>query len=83
MEAVIKRQPEQDMHDNKTEKGWLIIAVVFFILMFVPDPGKFIPIFGEFEELAEGGIGVSALLIFAIKYWMKKKVMQKIKSTTK
>jgi hypothetical protein len=63
---------------RKPSKVLLIIAVVFFILMFVPDPGKFIPFFGEGEELAEGGISLSALLIYAIRYWLYKNVKEQI-----
>jgi hypothetical protein len=79
MEAVVKRNTTEAVQETRTGKGWLIIAAIFFLLMFVPDPGKFIPVVGEVEELAEGGLGFSALAIFIVKYWMRKKVMQKVK----
>jgi hypothetical protein len=63
---------------RKPSKILLIIAVIFFILMFIPDPIKFIPFVGEGEELAEGGISLSALLIYAVRYWLYKNVKEQI-----
>jgi len=63
---------------RKPSKILLIIAVIFFILMFIPDPIKLIPFVGEGEELAEGGISLSALLIYAVRYWLYKNVKEQI-----
>lgn len=62
--------------EKKPGKIWLIIAVIFFILMFVPDPLKFVPIVGEGEELLEGGISFSALLIYAVRYWLYQNIKE-------
>ena len=63
---------------RKPGKIWLIISVIFFILLFVPDPGKFIPVFGEGEELLEGGISISALLVYMVRYWLYKNIKEQI-----
>lgn len=69
--------------DSKTPKRssgkiFLIIAVIFFILMFIPDPIKLIPFVGEGEELAEGGISLSAILIYIIRYWLYNNIKEQI-----
>ena len=63
---------------KKPSKILLIVAVVFFILLFVPDPLKFIPIVGEGEEVLEGGISISALLVYAVRYWLYKNIKEHI-----
>lgn len=71
MEAVVKRNPYEDTRtDHKHGKIWLIIGVIFFILLFVPDPLKFIPVVGEGEELLEGSISFSALAIYFVRRWL-------------
>ncbi|MCW3125943.1 MAG: hypothetical protein JWO03_1601 [Bacteroidetes bacterium] len=76
MEAVIKRNKIQPEGQKKAGKGWLIVAVIFFILMFVPDPIKLIPVVGEGEELLEGGISFSALLIYFVKLWLHRNIKE-------
>ena len=63
---------------RKPSKVLLIIGVIFFILLFVPDPLKLIPFVGEGEELAEGGISFTALAIYAVRYWIYKNVKEQI-----
>ena len=55
------------MAKKRLEK-WLFLAL--FILLFVPDPLKFIPIVGEGEELLEGSISFSALAIYFVRRWL-------------
>ena len=78
MEAIIKRNISEPVQDKKPSKGWLILGVIFFILMFVPDPMKFIPVIGEGEELLEGGLSFSALLIYAVRYWLYKNIKEHV-----
>jgi hypothetical protein len=59
---------------QKPGRIWLVIAVIFFILLFVPDPIKFIPIVGIGEEVLEGGISLSALLVYVVRYWLYREV---------
>ena len=75
MQTIVK-QTIDNQAEKKPGKIWLIIAVIFFILLFVPDPIKFIPIVGEGEELLEGGISLSALLIYAVRYWLYKNIKE-------
>jgi len=63
---------------RKPSKILLIIGVVFFILLFIPDPLKLIPFVGEGEELAEGGISITALLIYAVRYWLYKNIKEQV-----
>ncbi len=63
---------------RKPGKILLIIGVVFFILLFVPDPIKLIPFVGEGEELAEGGISLSAFLIYAVRYWLYRNIKEQV-----
>ena len=63
---------------RKPGKLMLIVGVIFFILMFVPDPIKFIPFVGEGEELAEAGISFSALAIYAVRYWLYKNIKEQV-----
>jgi hypothetical protein len=73
--TILSDKPDE----KKPGRIWLIIAVVFFILLFVPDPIKFIPVIGEGEEILEGGISLSALLIYAVRYWLYKNIKEHIK----
>ena len=79
MQTTIK-QANIDAATSKRKPGkiWLIISVIFFILLFVPDPGKFIPVLGEGEELLEGGISISALLVYMVRYWLYKNIKEQI-----
>ena len=63
---------------RKPNKILLIVGVVFFLLMFIPDPIKFIPFIGEGEELAEAGISFSALAVYAVRYWLYKNIKQQV-----
>lgn len=63
---------------RKPGKLLLIVGVIFFILMFIPDPIKFIPFVGEGEELAEAGISFSALAIYAVRYWLYKNIKEQV-----
>ena len=63
---------------RKPSKVLLIVGVIFFILMFIPDPIKFIPFIGEGEELAEAGISFSALAVYAVRYWLYKNIKQQV-----
>ena len=63
---------------RKPSKILLIIGIVFLILALFPDPGKFIPVFGEGEELLEGGISISALLAYAVRYWLYKNIKEQV-----
>ena len=77
MQTII-RQTIDKQTEKKPGRIWLIISVVFFILLFVPDPIKFIPIVGEGEELLEGGISLSALLVYAVRYWLYRNIKEHI-----
>lgn len=70
-------QPEYSSK-RKPGKLLLIVGVIFFILMFIPDPIKFIPFVGEGEELAEAGISFSALAIYAVRYWLYKNIKEQV-----
>ena len=63
---------------RKPGKILLIIGVIFFILMFIPDPIKLIPFVGEGEELAEAGISFSALAIYAVRYWLYQNIKEQV-----
>ena len=67
-----------DKAQKKPSSWLLIIGVIFFILLFVPDPLKFIPFVNVGEELVEGGISLSALLIYAVRYWLYHNIKAKI-----
>lgn len=69
---------EQTTSKRKPGKLLLIVGVIFFILMFIPDPLKFIPFIGEGEELAEAGISFSALAIYGIRYWLYKNIKEQV-----
>jgi hypothetical protein len=69
IDPVSKRKPGKIM---------LIIGIVFFILMFIPDPIKLIPFIGEGEELAEGGISFTALAIYGIRYWLYRNIKEQV-----
>ena len=75
---MVRKKLNMTTPTKKPSKIWLIVAVVFFILLFVPDPLKFIPIVGEGEEVLEGGISISALLIYAVRYWLYKNIKEHI-----
>jgi hypothetical protein len=78
MEAVVKRNTYEQTTTRKPGKGWLIVAVIFFILMFVPDPLKFVPVIGEGEELLEGGLSFSALIIYFVRSWLYKNIKEHV-----
>lgn len=63
---------------RKPSKILLIVGIVFFILVFIPDPIKFIPFIGEGEELAEAGISFSALAVYAVRYWLYKNIKEQV-----
>ncbi len=75
MQTTIK---ETASSKRKPGKILLIVGVLFFILLFIPDPIKLIPIIGEGEELAEGGISFTALAIYAVRYWLYKNVKEQV-----
>jgi len=77
MQTITNNTKEQTTK-RKPSKILLIIGVVFFILLFVPDPIKLIPFVGEGEELAEGGISFTALAIYAVRYWLYKNIKQQV-----
>jgi hypothetical protein len=76
--TVISGPQYQQTPKRKPSKILLIIGVIFFILLFVPDPIKFIPFVGEGEELAEAGISFSALAIYAVRYWLYKNIKEQV-----
>ena len=76
--TVMTEDKTEPVSKRKPSKVLLIIAVIFFILLFIPDPIKFIPFVGEGEELAEGGISFGALAIYAVRYWLYKNVKEQI-----
>ena len=81
MEAVAKRNIDnyqQIPARKKPGNFWLIVGVIFLILMFVPDPLKFVPIIGEGEELLEGGISMSAFLIFFVRRWLYRNIKEHV-----
>ena len=80
MENIIKKTVDK-VDPKGPSKIWLVIAVIFFILLFVPDPIKFIPFVGEGEELLEGGISFSAILIYAVRYWLFKNVKEHLNNS--
>lgn len=81
MEAVVKRNTN-NYHQTEAPKKpgnfWLIVGVIFFILLFVPDPLKFVPIIGEGEELLEGGISMSAFAIFFVRKWLYRNIKEHV-----
>ena len=83
MEALIKpiianSTNNRQSAKRKPSKILLIVGVIFFILMFIPDPIKFIPFIGEGEELAEAGISFSAMAIYAVRYWLYKNIKEQV-----
>ena len=75
MQNIVKQTIDSQV-EKKPGKIWLIVSVIFFILLFVPDPIKFIPIVGEGEELLEGGISLSAFLVYAVRYWLYRNIKE-------
>jgi hypothetical protein len=76
--TVISGPQKPQNTKRKPSKILLIVGVIFLILMFVPDPIKFIPFIGEGEELAEAGISFSALAIYAVRYWLYKNIKEQV-----
>jgi hypothetical protein len=76
--TVITDPKKEQVNKRKPSKVLLIIGIIFLILMFIPDPLKFIPVIGEGEELAEGGISLTALAIYGIRYWLYKNIKEQV-----
>jgi hypothetical protein len=76
--VVLRAEKETQVKKRKPSKILLIVGIIFFILMFVPDPIKFIPFIGEGEELAEGGISLTALVIYGVRYWLYKNIKEQV-----
>ena len=77
MQTIIKQTIDKKA-EKKPGRIWLIVSVIFFILMFVPDPLKFIPGVNVGEEILEGGISLSALLVYAVRYWLYKNIKEHV-----
>lgn len=75
---TITNNRKEPTSKRKPSKILLIIGVLFFILLFVPDPIKLIPFVGEGEEVAEAGISFTALAIYAVRYWLYKNIKQQV-----
>ncbi len=76
--TVINTTQKEQVSKRKPGKLLLIVGIIFFILMFIPDPLKFIPFVGEGEELAEAGISFSALAVYAVRYWLYKNIKEQV-----
>ncbi len=76
--TVIIDPAKDQTSKRKPGKILLIIGVIFFILLFVPDPIKLIPFVGEGEELAEAGISFTALAIYAVRYWLYQNIKEQV-----
>jgi hypothetical protein len=72
MRATIKKIQDkiQETEESKSGRILLIIAAVCFLFMVTPEPSKLIPGVGEVEEVAAGGIGLTAILIYFVRYWL-------------
>ncbi len=79
IKPIVVSDPQKEVNSKrKPSKILLIVGVVFFILMFIPDPLKFIPFIGEGEEVAEAGISFSALAVYAVRYWLYKNIKEQV-----
>ena len=76
--TVIIDPAKDQTSKRKPGKILLIIGVIFFILLFVPDPIKLIPFVGEGEELAEASISFTALAIYAVRYWLYQNIKEQV-----
>ena len=76
--TIINSPAQEQTSKRKPSKILLIIGVISFILLFVPDPIKFIPFVGEGEELTEAGISFGALAIYAVRYWLYKNIKEQV-----
>jgi hypothetical protein len=76
--TVISETSKEPTSKRKPSKVLLIIGIVFFILLFIPDPIKFIPFLNIGEEVAEGGISFTALAIYGIRYWLYKNIKEQV-----
>lgn len=71
--AQFKEIGKEAQAPKKSWEKWLmIIAVVSFIYIFIPEPSDVIPIFGWLDELLAGGISFSAVAALVIRYLMNK-----------
>jgi hypothetical protein len=82
MEVIIENPQEANNKERKRGRTFLIIALVCFIFMIVPEPTKFIPGLDIVEEVAAGGIGLSSLLIYVLRYWLFNKVKKAVIGST-
>lgn len=65
---------------KKDNKILLIIAVLAFIYIFIPEPTDGIPIFGWLDELFAGGLSITSLLAYIFKYYTNKSKEKKSES---
>lgn len=68
------------MPSGKKPAQWLlVVAVVGFIYLFIPEPTDLIPGLGWIDEMVAGSISLSAGATYLFRYWLFRKVMQKMK----
>jgi len=76
-EVKIIEPATQQAEDKKTPgKLLLIIALVCFVYIFIPEPTDLIPGIGWLDEVLAGGISLTALLTYLVRYIIFKKAKQ-------
>jgi|688.fasta_scaffold11829_11 uncharacterized membrane protein YkvA (DUF1232 family) len=62
---------------KRSGKLLLIIGVLAFIYMFIPEPTDVIPGFGWIDELFAGGVSFSTILAWLVKNYFNKRAEKK------
>ena len=75
MEKAIEQFKEFEKKENQEGakgKSWdkllLIVAVISFVYIFIPEPSDVIPVIGWLDEVAAGGVSMSALVDLIVRY---------------
>lgn len=52
----------------------LIIAIICFVYIFIPEPSDIIPVFGWLDEILAGGVGTTAFIAYILKNVIAKRI---------